>query len=476
MAREFSLVVAVSINKGIGKDGKLPWEIPEELKHFKQVTLSGNTENTVIMGRKTWESIPSKFRPLAKRKNIVVSSTLISSNCVVVSSLLQAFEQATGLVFLIGGFQIFEESLSSNWIRHCKQIYLTRIAKPFESDTFFPSSASSIFDDSFLEDFNIASVSKTSVYKGIPYDYVLYTNKLYSSFESLIDYPLHEEYQYLSLVREIINKGGLRDDRTKVGTFSVFGRMSRYDLSQSFPVFTTKLVFWRGVVEELLWFIKGSTNSNELKNKNIHFWDANGSREFLDSLGFNSREEGDLGPVYGFQWRHFGADYVDMHADYTGQGVDQLQEIIKLLKTDPCSRRIILSAWNPKAQPLMALPPCHVISQFYVENGKLSCLMFQRSGDMGLGVPFNISSYSLLTCLLAQVCGLQRGEFVHIIGDTHVYSNHVESLLIQIQRHPFPFPLLELNPEVTNIEAFEAQDIQLKYYNKHAKIVMEMAV
>ena len=229
-------------------------------------------------------------------------------------------------------------------------------------------------------------------------------------------------------------------------------------------------------MEELLWFIRGSTNSNELHDKGVNIWDANGSREFLDNLGFQHRQTGDLGPVYGFQWRHFGADYADMASDYSGQGVDQLAEVVNLIKNDPQSRRIILSAWNPRAQTLMALPPCHVISQFYVEKGKLSCLMFQRSGDMGLGVPFNVASYSLLTCMIAQVCQLGRGEFVHVIGDTHVYRNHVEPLRTQLDRHPLPFPVLKLNPGVMNIEQFDTGDIVLENYNKHPKIHMDMAV
>jgi len=210
---------------------------------------------------------------------------------------------------------------------------------------------------------------------------------------------LHEEYQYLKLVDEIMEKGVRMDDRTGVGTLSVFGTMMRFDLRTSFPLLTTKRVFWRGVVEELLWFVKGDTNGKHLSEKGIKIWEGNGSREFLDKRGLSHREEGDLGPVYGFQWRHFGAKYVDMHTDYSGQGVDQLAECIKKIKEDPADRRIIMSAWNPADLNLMALPPCHMFCQFYVANGELSCLMYQRSCDMGLGVPFNIASYSLLTCM-----------------------------------------------------------------------------
>ena len=177
----------------------------------------------------------------------------------------------------------------------------------------------------------------------------------------------------------------------------------KFDLSQSFPLLTTKDVFWRGVVEELLWFIRGETDSKTLSAKKVKIWDAHGSREFLDKLGFKEREEGDLGPVYGFQWKHFGANYINNKTDYPNEGVNQLKEIIQQIKKDPNSRRLILSAWNPVDLPKMALPPCHVLAHFYVANNKLSCLLYQRSADVGLGVPFNIASYALLTCIIADV-------------------------------------------------------------------------
>ncbi|KAF2583847.1 hypothetical protein F2Q70_00033956 [Brassica cretica] len=204
-----------------------------------------------------------------------------------------------------------------------------------------------------------------------------------------------------------------------------------FNLRRSFPLLTTKRVFWRGVVEELLWFISGSTNAKLLQEKGIHIWDGNASREYLDGIGLTEREEGDLGPVYGFQWRHFGAKYTDMHADYTGQGFDQLLDVINKIKNNPDDRRIIMSAWNPSDLKAMALPPCHMFAQFYVANGELSCQMYQRSADMGLGVPFNIASYSLLTCILAHVCDLVPGDFIHVIGDAHrvFWRGVVEELL-----------------------------------------------
>ncbi|XP_077952101.1 thymidylate synthase isoform X1 [Gasterosteus aculeatus] len=215
-----------------------------------------------------------------------------------------------------------------------------------------------------------------------------------------------DERGYLDQIELIMQQGRRKGDRTGTGVLSVFGAQARYSLRDQFPLLTTKRVFWKGILEELLWFIKGSTNAKELSEKGVKIWEANGSRDFLDNLGFSEREEGDLGPVYGFQWRHFGAEYTNMHEDYTGRGVDQLQNVIDTIKKNPEDRRIIMCAWNPKDLPLMALPPCHALCQFYVCDGELSCQLYQRSGDMGLGVPFNIASYALLTYMIAHITGL----------------------------------------------------------------------
>uniref|UniRef100_A0A7N5KBZ0 Thymidylate synthase n=1 Tax=Ailuropoda melanoleuca TaxID=9646 RepID=A0A7N5KBZ0_AILME len=254
--------------------------------------------------------------------------------------------------------------------------------------------------------------------------------------------PPHGELQYLGQIEHILRCGVRKDDRTGTGTLSVFGLQARYSLRDEFPLLTTKRVFWKGVLEELLWFIKGSTNAKELSSKGVKIWDANGSRDFLDSLGFCSREEGDLGPVYGFQWRHFGAEYKDMDSDL----------------------------------PLMALPPCHALCQFYVVNGELSCQLYQRSGDMGLGVPFNIASYALLTYMIAHITGLKPGDFVHTLGDAHIYLNHIEPLKMQLQREPRPFPKLKILRKVETIDDFKAEDFQIEGYCPHPTIKMEMAV
>ncbi|XP_033157481.1 thymidylate synthase [Drosophila mauritiana] len=287
-----------------------------------------------------------------------------------------------------------------------------------------------------------------------------------------------DEMNYLDLLRHIIANGEQRMDRTEVGTLSVFGSQMRFDMRNSFPLLTTKRVFFRAVAEELLWFVAGKTDAKLLQAKNVHIWDGNSSREFLDKMGFTGRAVGDLGPVYGFQWRHFGAQYGTCDDDYSGKGIDQLRQVIDTIRNNPSDRRIIMSAWNPLDIPKMALPPCHCLAQFYVseQRGELSCQLYQRSADMGLGVPFNIASYALLTHMIAHVTGLKPGDFVHTMGDTHVYLNHVEPLKEQLERTPRPFPKLIIKRQVQDIEDFRFEDFEIVDYNPHPKIKMEMAV
>ncbi|KAI1876866.1 uncharacterized protein JN550_000938 [Neoarthrinium moseri] len=309
----------------------------------------------------------------------------------------------------------------------------------------------------------------------------------------------HEEYQYLDLVQEILDEGEHRPDRTGTGTYSIFApRPLKFALNADgtpvLPLLTTKRVFLRAVVAELLWFIEGNTSSLALSEAGVKIWDGNGSREFLDSVGLSHRAVGDLGPVYGFQWRHFGAEYVDAGADYAGQGVDQLAEVIHKLKHTPYDRRIIMSAWNPADLKKMALPPCHMFAQFYVsyprgaaaaaenggeakKQGHLHCQLYQRSCDMGLGVPFNIASYALLTHMIAHVCELVPGSLTHVMGDAHVYVDHVDALKVQVEREPREFPTLEITREKGgSIDGWKAEDFIVKDYNPHKTIAMKMSV
>lgn len=293
-----------------------------------------------------------------------------------------------------------------------------------------------------------------------------------------------EEQQYLALCQKIIEEGEFRPDRTGTGTLSLFAPPQlRFNLVDDvFPLLTTKKVFTRAIILELLWFISGCTDGKKLSEQGVKIWEGNGSREYLDKLGLYDRREGDLGPVYGFQWRHFGAEYKTCDDSYEGQGFDQLAEVIQKLKTNPYDRRIIMSAWNPPDFPLMALPPCHVFSQFYAsfpkDGGKprLSCLLYQRSCDMGLGVPFNIASYALLTKMIAHVCDMEPGEFIHTMGDAHVYKDHIEALKKQISRTPHEFPKLRIKRKVNNIDDFKYEDFEIEDYNPHGRIQMKMSV
>ena len=260
--------------------------------------------------------------------------------------------------------------------------------------------------------------------------------------------------QYLDVLKDVLENGQAADNRTGIYARKVFGRQMRFDLSKGFPLVTTKKTFFKGIVHELIWLISGNTNIKYLLDNNVHIWD-----EWAD-------ENGDLGPVYGHQWRNFNS-----------QGYDQIKDIIERIKKNPQDRRIIVSAWNPAQIEQMALPPCHCFFQFDVTpDGKLNCMLYQRSCDMFLGVPFNIASYSLLTMMIAQVCGLKPGEFVHTLGNAHIYSNHFEQVKLQLTREPLPLPTVRLNPDVKNIDDFKFEDIELVDYQSHPAIKGEVAV
>lgn len=344
------------------------------MQHFKEVTTTAPTgqRNAVVMGRKTWESIPAKFRPLPERLNVVLSRNAaleVPEDVLVAASLEEAAKLIEGAsdvasTFVIGGGDVYRQAIEQGF---CNKIIYTEVANVPELqkfDAFFPEISDAEWsmqpfgsmdkengpateDDGFQKDTQSGLMFRFVEYARLP--------------------PNLEEMQYLDLCREILETGVKRGDRTGTGTLSKFGTQMRFSLRDGrLPLLTTKRTFWRGVAEELLWFVSGNTNANDLAEKDIHIWDGNGSREFLDQRGLSHREVGDLGPVYGFQWRHFGAEYVDMHTDYTGKGVDQLAECIDKIKNNPEDRRIIMSAWNPADLHLMALPPCHMFCQFYV--------------------------------------------------------------------------------------------------------------
>eukprot|EP00578_Thalassiosira_sp_NH16_P015596 CAMPEP_0181127762 /NCGR_PEP_ID=MMETSP1071-20121207/28373_1 /TAXON_ID=35127 /ORGANISM="Thalassiosira sp., Strain NH16" /LENGTH=582 /DNA_ID=CAMNT_0023213527 /DNA_START=73 /DNA_END=1821 /DNA_ORIENTATION=- len=577
-----AIVAAAAGSRGIGFKGNLPWRLPGDMKHFKRVTTkppAPGLTNAVIMGRKTWESIPPKFRPLPGRINVVLSrggragveglgdnddettttaGTTMSANddhaqpVLVAASLDEAMAKlsahpSVGSAFVIGGGEVYSAAMRSGLVNRVVYTEVTGLGPDAEFDAHFPEMAGGEWErvphrdvaaavstggsDEENENKNnnnnnnnsantsndahggqrqqraskkarVVAEEHADAKSGLRYSFWDYVRRGDSSrgarsaeagvaagaekAKEPIVVPEGpeinpEEMQYLDVCRDIIENGVKRGDRTGTGTLSKFGVQMRYSLrDDTLPLLTTKRTFWRGVAEELLWFVKGSTNANELAAKDIHIWDGNGSREFLDSRGLTEREEGDLGPVYGFQWRHFGAEYTDMHADYTGKGVDQLRDCVEKIINNPEDRRIVMSAWNPKDLGEMALPPCHMFCQFYVdtEKNEVSCQMYQRSADMGLGVPFNIASYALLTHMIAKVTGRKAGDFVHTIGDAHVYLNHVDALKEQLERKPRAFPKLRMKEgkAYDDIDGFEFEDFEVVGYKPHKTIKMKMAV
>lgn len=262
--------------------------------------------------------------------------------------------------------------------------------------------------------------------------------------------------QYLDLLSHVMEKGSEKGDRTGTGTISVFGYQLRFNLDEGFPVLTTKKLHLRSIIHELLWFLKGETNIEYLRRNMVSIWD-----EWAD-------EDGNLGPIYGYQWRKWPAG--------DDQQIDQIMQVIKSIKEEPDSRRHLVSAWNVGALDKMALPPCHVLFQFYVNNGRLSCQLYQRSADIFLGVPFNIASYSLLLMMMAQVTGLKPGEFIHTLGDAHIYMNHIEQVKLQLSRDPRPLPEMKLNPEVKDLFDFEFEDFELLNYDPHPHIKGKISV
>lgn len=390
---EYSIIVATDSEGGIGKDGKIPWHDPEDLRYFAKITAGAG----LVVGRITAESLPIKD---GDRTIAIVSRSGFS------------FEEALQKVshhqriFVIGGEEIYK-------LADPKYIYRTRIEGKFGCDRFFH----------------------------IPENYCLIQPGKYEIFVR------SDEYQYINLIKRVL-KAPKRSDRTGTGTLSIFGTQMRFDL-RSFPLLTTKKMFFKGIVVELLWFISGSTDVKVLQEQGVHIWDGN-------------VRNGELGPIYGYQWRKYGGQY------------DQLAECIRLIREDPTSRRIILNSWNPLDIDKMALPPCHVLVQFYVADGKLSSQLYQRSGDIGLGIPFNIASYALLTMIIAKICDLQPGEFIHTIGDAHIYLDHVEALTEQCQRQILQPPNIEFPKR--ELHEYTVDDFKLVDYKHHPSIKMNLSI
>nr|QOI90486.1 thymidylate synthase [Pyramimonas orientalis virus] len=472
---EFIGIVAFCKNRGIGKGNTIPWNLKDDIQFFKTIT----TNNVVIMGRKTYDSIPEKHKPLKNRMNIVLTNTpgAYTSNhenlvYLTFNEVPQILDKCTNYprckVFIAGGndiYNLFYDRMDS--------IYVTYIEKEYEVDTHFRQ-----ITDHFCLANNSArhwSSEEQCFYRFLKYEK---NNKKQHN----------PDHTYIDLVKKVLVKEDtVRSNRTGVDTISIFGEQISFDISTHVPLLTTKRVAWKSCIEELLWFMRGDTDANILKARNVSIWNGNSSRDFLDKVGLNHLEEGDCGANYSFQWRHFGQKYSDCKTGYVkNTKYDQISNIIKLLKTDPFSRRIFMSAWNPIDLDKTVLPPCHVSAQFYVEKnparpgGKLSlsCHMYQRSCDVFLGLPFNIFSYTMLTYILAKKCDMEPDRLIISLGDTHIYSNHIGQAKMQLERTALAQPKIIVSEEVVNkeIEEITINDFELVGYFPHNSIKAPMVV
>lgn len=515
-----NLIFATDMQHGFGMDGNapLPWNFRKDLKYFSDTTKASECGgyNIIVMGRNTWESLPEHVRPLPKRLCIILSTSLEQDNDLVIdqradqeTSKRQLNNMSDKLIdYLQTG--LFCKSLDDLMkILNKLKLYNKKFQKYNDNEPYFKLSnnvffigGTSILGNEQLMP-HINRVFWTKIFEKYNCDITLdFLNKLLSNFvldhvttisdndgskednttlefrEYVRNNMKHQEHQYLQILREILTEGEQRSDRTGTGIISTFGKIERYDLRRGFPLLTTKKTFIRGVIEEILWMLKGQTDAKQLDEKGVKIWNHNTSREFLDSLGLDY-EEGDGGPIYGFNMRHFGADYVDCHTDYDGQGFDQIEYVLDRIRNKPTDRRILFCLWNPAQLDKVCLPACHTLYQFYVsgENMEyLSCQMYQRSADMGLGVPFNIASSALLTHIFAHMTGKIPKELIHVIGDAHIYMDHVELLIRQMKRNPYPFPKLHItNTGQESVEDFDISQFNIEGYESHPGIKMKMS-
>jgi thymidylate synthase len=503
-----SLIACVDNKFGIGKDNDLLYHIDGDMKYFKNITTNSKQEgnakamfvdrNIVVMGRTTWFSIPNMQRPLPGRVNVVLPNDkhlhklspypwkiqynqwLITKHTLNNNIYYMTYNQFKCLykltnanVFVIGGGEIYKMFMNDDMMKP-SNIYLTQVwskTPVSEPDTFL---------EPLTSDYELTRVSEKMSYKDGHYMFLKYHKN---------DNYVTDEDKYLNLCTDVLTNGTLRTDRTEVGTFSVFGRQISFDISETVPLFTTKRVPWKSVIEELLWFTRGDTDAKILQKNGVHIWDGNTSRAFLNSRNLFKYDEGVLGPGYGWQMRCFGGTYDQCLSD-TSQfditkldGVDQLSNIVNELKTNPFSRRIMLSYWNPINFDQTALLPCHVTVQFYVEETNegsrtLNCMFTMRSNDLFLGNPFNIFSYTVLTYILAMKCNLIPGKLVYSCGDAHIYKNHVAQVGEQLSRPKRPLPKLFVDPSVKHKDwkDIKVTDFDIVGYFPHPSITAKMAV
>ena len=448
------LILAIDEQYGIGKNGGIPWD--SDLGYFKKITTTCDSKkkNALIMGRLTYESMPISRISLS-RKCVVVTSTHYCRHATTARTLQDAIiecqsDDTIENIFIVGGSRMYKEGLDMEVV---DKIYLTRVHGSYDCDVGVP----------WLKNILSRYYKMSSVQQAERFTYETYSQ--------------NGETAYIDLLKDIVKNGEERPNRTGVDTTSVFGRTIRFPFKDGFPLLTTKRVFWKGVIEELLWFLRGDTSSVRLSEKGVRIWEGNTSKEYLEKRGLAGYSEGDCGPVYGYQWRHWNAEYGSCDDSYEGRGIDQIAQVIDSIKNDPYSRRHIISAWNVGQLDEMVLPPCHVLCQFFVsKDGDLSCQMYQRSADMFLGVPFNIASYAALTYIIARETGLKPRELIMCFGDAHIYSNHMDAIEEQLQREQRKFPTLRIRDDAGSYETLTMDDFIIEGYNPHGTIKAPMAV
>ncbi len=447
-----SLIVCVDSKYGIGKSNQMPWYVPEDLKHFKNITDG----HTVVMGRKTWESIPDKFKPLKNRENIVLSSTKLGDErCIIFNNYIDLIRhlESKKTVFIIGGSYLYNLFLKLNMV---DKIYMTRLETNHNCDIFFPKQ--------YMKNYN--EISCTELAPNVNVHEYEFNNK--------------EEQQYLNILKDIYENGYDMDDRTGVGTRSLFVKQIKFDLrNYTIPLLTTKRVFFRGIVEETLFFLSGSTDVRKLREKGIYYWDGNTSREFLDKRGLTHLQEYDMGSTYSFLYRHFGANYQGMDKNYIGQGFDQVQYLIDEIKNNPTSRRLMINIWDPNSLDKASLPPCMFCMIFYVniKTNEISMNTIIRSSDVTLGLPFNLINASVILRLICHCTGYQPGDLYITTNHTHIYNNHFKAVEEQLKRKPNrTFPKMLINTTNKNIFEITYDDFELLNYNPRPNIKAPMAI
>lgn len=458
---KFQVIVAIDGNGGISKNGTIPWNNKADMKFFRETTF-GSGKNVVIMGRKTYESIPPQHRPLEGRLNVVISKTWRQEDHQGVCVYPSFAEALAGIgtkrydaIFVIGGESIYNDVVN-NYLYLCDKIYVTKFKTDYDCTQFFPWE-------------KVKSMP--------PFQNEFRTNDFTRYYFKPDEY--HYEYQYLDLLRHVNSEGENRPDRTGTGTRSYFGARMTFDISERIPLLTTKKMPYDSVIKELLFFISGQTDTKILEDQSVNYWKGNTSKKFLEERKLKY-DEGDMGPMYGFQWRHWGAEYHGCNDNYTGQGFDQIKHLVHELKENPFSRRHILSSWNVAQLDEMVLAPCHILAQFNISADRqfLDCQLYQRSGDMGLGVPTNIFMYSVLTYMIAHLCNLKPRKFIHVIGDAHIYNNHVSAIEKMLERTPRPWPRLRFKEadKIRDINQFKFEDFIIDGYTSWPYIPMTMAV